>query len=102
MNIVNGIQDQIAFSVKCGAQNGNANANQRQRQIDRAKVDEEHHVRKFGDAVNSGQAMRCRDINVVWSSLLKQPGEIYFGTVTRCSRICRMYVYTARQSTVLR
>lgn len=52
-----------------------------------------HYVRKFGDAVNSGQAMRCRDINVVWSSLLTRCGEIYFaGTVTRCSRICRMYV----------
>lgn len=69
---------------------------------DRTKVDEEVlHVRKFGDAVNSGQAMRYRDINVVWSSFLKRrSGEIYFvGTVTKCSRICRMYVYTARQST---
>lgn len=56
------------------------------------------YVCKFGDAVNSGQATRCRDINVVRDSLVKRSGEIYFvGTVTGCSRICRIhiqYIYT--------
>lgn len=78
------------------------------------------HVRKFGDAVNSGQAtnalpryQRCRG----WS-LVKRSGGIYFvGTVTGCPHICHIYIHmyaymwiytctyiqgTRRRSTMLR
>lgn len=87
------------------AHNGGANAGGRRREIGRGEMRRHHYVRKFGDAVNLGQAMRCRDINAVWSDLSSNSPEESTSseTVTRCSHICGMYVHTAcHQSTALR